>query len=71
MYKRKKLSLKTDLLKTILRKKKHMKKQGRVSTKMIILIPVFILGIVSIISSFLAVSNIRSVNANATQIANR
>lgn len=48
-----------------------MKKQGRVSTKMIILIPVFILGIVSIISSFLAVSNIRSVNANATQIANR
>lgn len=48
-----------------------MKKQGRVSTKMIILIPVFILGIVSIISSFLAVNNIRSVNANATQIANR
>lgn len=47
-----------------------MKKQGRVSTKMIILIPVFILGIVSIISSFLAVKNIRSVNENATQIAN-
>lgn len=47
-----------------------MKKQGRVSTKMIILIPVFILGIVSIVSSFLAVNNIRSVNTNATQIAN-
>lgn len=46
-----------------------MKKQGRVSTKMIILIPVFILGIVSIVSCFLAVNNIRSVNNNATQIA--
>ena len=47
-----------------------MKKQGRFSTKMIILIPVFILGIVSVISSILAVRNIRKVNANATQIAN-
>ena len=47
-----------------------MKKQGRFSTKMIILIPVFVLGIVSIISSILAVRNIRKVNANATQIAN-
>ena len=46
-----------------------MKKQGRFSTKMIILIPVFILGIVSIVSCFLAVNNIRSVNGNATQIA--
>lgn len=46
-----------------------MKKQGRFSTKMIILIPVFILGIVSIVSCFLAVNNIRSVNNNATQIA--
>lgn len=47
-----------------------MKKQGRVSTKLIILIPVFILGFVSVVSSILAVNNIRSVNANATQIAN-
>lgn len=47
-----------------------MKKQGRFSTKMIILIPVFILGFVSVISSILAVRNIRKVNANATQIAN-
>lgn len=47
-----------------------MKKQGRFSTKMIILIPVFILGIVSIVSSILAVKNIRKVNSNATQIAN-
>lgn len=47
-----------------------MKKQGRFSTKMIILIPVFVLGIVSIVSSILAIRNIRKVNANATQIAN-
>ena len=47
-----------------------MKKQGRFSTKMIILIPVFVMGIISIISSVLAVKNIRKVNENATQIAN-
>ena len=46
-----------------------MKKQGRFSTKMIILIPVFVIGIISIISSVLAVKNIRKVNENATQIA--
>ena len=47
-----------------------MKKQGRFSTKMIILIPVFVIGIISIISSVLAVKDIRKVNENATQIAN-
>ena len=47
-----------------------MKKQGRFSTKMIILISVFVIGIISIISSILAVKNIRKVNENATQIAN-
>ena len=47
-----------------------MKKQGRFSTKMIILIPVFVIGIISIISSVLAVKNILKVNENATQIAN-
>lgn len=47
-----------------------MKKQGRFSTKMIILIPVFVIGIISIIPSVLAVKNIRKVNENATQIAN-
>ena len=47
-----------------------MKKQGRFSTKMIILIPVIVIGIISIISSVLAVKNIRKVNENATQIAN-
>ena len=47
-----------------------MKKQGRFSTKMIILIPVFVIGIISIISSVLAVKNIRKVNENATQIEN-
>ena len=45
------------------------KRQGRVSTKMIILIPVFILGIVSIISNVAAVGNIQRVNSNGRQIA--
>ena len=47
-----------------------MKKPGLFSTKKIILIPVFVIGIISIISSVLAVKNIRKVNENATQIAN-
>lgn len=47
-----------------------MKKKGRISTKFIILIPVFILGVVSVLSNILAVTNISRVNANATQIAN-
>lgn len=46
-----------------------MKKKG-ISTKIIILVPVFILGLVSVLSNILAVSNIRRVNSNATQIAN-
>lgn len=46
-----------------------MKKKG-ISTKILILVPVFILGIVSIISNIGAITNIRSVNKNATQIAN-
>lgn len=47
-----------------------MKKKSYISTKFIILIPVFILGFVSIVSNILAVTNIKRVNANATQIAN-
>ena len=47
-----------------------MKKKSYISTKFIILIPVFILGFVSVVSNILAVTNIKSVNANATQIAN-
>ncbi len=47
-----------------------MKKNKGISTKILILVPVFVLGIVSIISNIGAISNIRSVNANATQIAN-
>lgn len=47
-----------------------MEKKRRISTKAFVLIPVFILGIVSIISNIAAVTNIRSVNASATQIAN-
>ncbi len=47
-----------------------MNKQGRVSTKLIILVPVFILGIVSVFSNMIAVSNVRKVNADATRITN-
>ena len=47
-----------------------MKKKSYISTKIIILIPVFILGYVSVDSNILAVTNIKRVNANATQIAN-
>ena len=47
-----------------------MKKQGRISTKLIILLPVFILGFVSVLSNIIAVFNVRRVNQNATQIAN-
>ncbi len=47
-----------------------MKKKRSISTKLLVLIPVFILGIVSIFSNVEAISNIRSVNANATRIAN-
>ncbi|MGF0065821.1 methyl-accepting chemotaxis protein [Roseburia sp. MUC/MUC-530-WT-4D] len=47
-----------------------MKKQGRISTKFIILLPVFILGFVSVLSNIVAVFNVRRVNQNATQIAN-
>lgn len=46
-----------------------MKKKKRVSIKGLILVPVFILGILSIISNVLAVNNIRKVNANASEIA--
>lgn len=45
-----------------------MKKKKQFSTKMIILIPVFILGIFSIVSNFAAVSSVRSVNSDAAQI---
>jgi len=47
-----------------------MEKKKGISTKILILVPVFILGIVSIISNIGAITNIRSVNKNASQIAN-
>lgn len=47
-----------------------MNKKKGISTKILILVPVFILGVVSIISNIGAIANIRSVNQNATQIAN-
>lgn len=46
-----------------------MKKKGYLSIKIIILVPVFILGLVSIVSNIMAISNIRNVNANASEIA--
>ena len=45
------------------------KKTKGLSIKTIILIPVFVLGIVSIISNMQAISNIRKVNSNASVIA--
>ena len=46
-----------------------MKKKRRISIKTVILIPVFVLGIVSIFSNIQAISNIKKVNANASVIA--
>ena len=45
------------------------KKKSGLSIKIVILVPVFLLGIISIVSNLLAVSNIRRVNSNATTIA--
>lgn len=46
-----------------------MDQKKKLSTKFIILIPVFILGIFSIISNVMSVSNIRNVNRRAVQIS--
>lgn len=46
-----------------------MNQKKKLSTKLIILIPVFILGIFSIISNVISVSNIRNVNRSAVQIS--
>ena len=45
-------------------------KKGKISTKIISLVPVIILGIVSVFSNVLAVVNIQRVNASATNITN-
>lgn len=49
-------------------KKTNNKSNKKVSTKVILLLPVFILGIVSLFSNVAAVLNLQSVNASATQI---
>ena len=49
-------------------KVKNTKKQAGTSIRVLILVPVIILGIVGIFSNALAMKNIRSVNAKATQI---
>lgn len=46
-----------------------MNQKKKLSTKLIILIPVFILGIFSIISNVMSVSNIRNINRSAVQIS--
>lgn len=47
-----------------------VKKTGkRISTKLVLLIPVFVLGIVSIVSNVISVLNIQGVNKNASSIA--
>lgn len=46
-----------------------MNQKKKLSTKLIILIPVFILGIFSIISNVMSVFNIRNVNRSAVQIS--
>lgn len=46
-----------------------MKKKGYASIKVIILVPVFILGLVSVLSNVTAISNIRNVNTTASEIA--
>lgn len=46
-----------------------MNQKKKLSTKFIILIPVFILGVFSIISNVMSVSNIRNVNRSAVQIS--
>lgn len=46
-----------------------MNQKKKLSTKLIILIPVFILGIFSILSNVMSVSNIRNVNRSAVQIS--
>lgn len=48
-----------------------MKKKKNFSIRTIILGPVFILGIVSIIGSILAITNIKKVNNNASEIADK
>ncbi len=48
-----------------------MKEKKSLSIKIIILGPVFVLGIVSVIASILAISNIRKVNRNASEIADQ
>lgn len=47
-----------------------MKSKRRISIKLLILIPVFVLGVLSIVSNLAAISNIRSVNNRASTIAN-
>lgn len=46
-----------------------MKRKSKLSIKAVILVPVFVLGIVSIVSNVTAIKNIQNVNSNAAEIA--
>ena len=47
-----------------------MNKKQRISIKIILLVPVFVLGVVAIISNVQAISNIGMVNQTAVEISN-
>ena len=46
-----------------------MNQKKKISTKVIVMIPVFILGIVSVISNIWSLASLRNVNSVATAIA--
>ena len=45
-----------------------MKKKKKTSIKVYIMVPVIVLGVVSILSNLMALQNVRKVNRNATNI---
>lgn len=47
-----------------------MKRKSKISIKILIMLPVLALGLVSIVSNIISISNTRRVNANATTIVN-
>ena len=46
-----------------------MKKKKYISIKVIILVPVFVLGLVCVLSNIMAILSLRDVNAKASEIA--
>ena len=56
--------------KTVNNKVENSNSKARVSTRLILLVPMFILGIVSILSNVISVLSIQRVNVSASEIAN-